>query len=178
MTNIALPDTIQSILAKNSEPDSTFAAILPALGEVLQCDRCFLYLRNPQTKLGKVAYCWRKNPEIPEIINSEWELEPESLPKEDPLFAAAIRANPSIYVEDVETANPEVVNKEFERQQFGHRALIHAHLCQDGQLWGILQPCVFGQKRVWSEFDHAIINQLESKLTPLAVTYVQLAAMQ
>ncbi len=175
MKNIVLPDTILSILDKNSEPDSTFAVMLPALGEVLKCDRCFLYLRNPQTKVGKVAYCWRRHPEIPEVINSKWELEPESLPKEDPLFAAALRTYPSVYVEDVETANPEVVNKQFEHQQFGHRALIHAHLCQDGQLWGILQPCVFGKKRIWSEFDRAVITQLESKLTPLAVTYVKLA---
>ncbi len=177
MTDIALPNTIQSILDKNSEPDSIFTVILPELGRILQCDRCFLYLRNPQTKLGKVAYCWRRHPEIPEIINPEWKLEPELLPKEDPLFAAALRTDPSVYVEDVETANPEVVNKEFERQEFGHRALIHAHLCQDGKLWGILQPCIFGQKRVWSEFDRAIVTQLESKLTPLAVSYVKSATM-
>ncbi|BAZ51149.1 hypothetical protein NIES4103_37980 [Nostoc sp. NIES-4103] len=173
MTYLALPATIQSILDRYSEPDSILTAILPALGEVLQCDRCFLYLRNPQTKLGKIPYCWRRNQEIPNMITSKWELEPPSLPEEDPLFAAALRTDPSIYIEDVETANPEVVNKDFERRTFGHRALIHAHLCQNGELWGILQPCVFGQKRVWSEFDHAIITQLESQLTPLVVSYVK-----
>ncbi|MDB9344591.1 GAF domain-containing protein [Nodularia spumigena CS-586/05] len=172
MTNLALPETIQTILDKNTEPDSIFSAILPAIGEALQCDRCFLYLRNPQTQFGKIAYWWRRNHDIPEIKDSEWKLEPASLPQEDPLFAAALRTEASIYIEDVETASPTVVNKEFERQNFGHRALIHAHLCQDGQLWGILQPCVFSQKRVWSHFDHTIITQLERELTPLAVTYI------
>ncbi|RCJ21930.1 histidine kinase [Nostoc minutum NIES-26] len=173
MTDLALPTTIQSILDSYSELDSIFAAILPALGEVLECDRCFLYLRNPQTQLGKVAFCWRRNQQIPIIIDSDWKLEPVSLPEEDPLFAAALRTDPSVYVEDVETASPEIVNKEFERRNFGHRALIHAHLCENGQLWGILQPCVFGQKRVWSEFDRTVVTQLESQLTPLAIAYVK-----
>lgn len=172
MTNLTLPATIQSILDKYTEPDSVFSAILPAVGEVLECDRCFLYLRNPQTQFGKVAYCWRRHQNIPDITYPEWELEPASLPQEDPLFAAALRTEASVYIEDVETANPKVVNKEFERQHLGHRALIHAHLCQDGQLWGILQPSVFGQKRIWSDFDHAVITQLESKLTPLVVKYI------
>lgn len=173
MTVLALPTTIQSILNRDSDPDAILAAILPVLGEVLRCDRCFLYLRNPQTNFSKVPFCWRKNQEIPDVSTSNWELDPELLPEEDPLFAAALRTDPSIYIEDVETANPEVVNKDFERRVFGHRALVHAHLCQNGKLWGILQPCVFGEKRVWSEYDRAIITQLESKLTPLVVSYVK-----
>ncbi|MEG4573247.1 hypothetical protein QUA56_11210 [Microcoleus sp. N3A4] len=48
------------------------------------------------------------------------------------MFAAALRSEPSIFVEDVETVNPEFVNKDFEAKEFGHRALIHAHLCADG----------------------------------------------
>jgi GAF domain-containing protein len=178
MTDPTLPEAIQSILENYSEPESIFTVLLPVVGEVLQCDRCFLYLRNPQTKFGKVAYCWRRSLEISDITDSDWKLEPASLPEEDPLFAAALRTHPSIYVEDVETANPEVVNKEFERKNFGHRALIHAHLCQDGQLWGILQPAVFGQKRVWSAFDHAVVTQLESKLTPLAIAYIKAASVK
>jgi GAF domain-containing protein len=172
MTDLVLPETIQSVLDKYVEPDDIFCAILPAVGEVLQCDRCFLYLRNPQTKFGKIAYCWRRNQNIPDITDFQWKLEPASLPQVDPLFAAALRTEASIYIEDVETASPKIVNQEFERKNFGHRALIHAHLCQDGQLWGILQPCVFNQNRIWSDYDHAVITQLESELTPLAVTYI------
>ncbi|OUL21885.1 GAF domain-containing protein [Nostoc sp. T09] len=175
MTSLVLPEAVQNVLDRYSEPDAVFTAILPAIGEVLQCDRCFLYLRNPQTKWAKVAYCWRRNEAIPDITDSDWRRDPESLPQEDPLFAAALRNDPSVYIEDIETASPEVVNKEFERQSFGHRALIHAHLCQNHQLWGILQPAVFGKKRVWSEFDRAFVTQLESQLTPLAVAYIKTA---
>jgi GAF domain-containing protein len=84
-----------------------------------------------------------------------------------------LRVEDSIFVEDVETASPEVVNVEFERQNFGHRALIHAHVIRDGQLWGILQPCVFDAPRIWSESDRALINLVIEHLTPTVVQYVQ-----
>ncbi len=173
MTHTVLPGTIQGVLDKYSEADALFSALLPILGQVLKCDRCFLYLRHPETKLGKITHMWRRNPDIPDVGNLEWELEPPSLPDEDPMFAAALRTAPSIYVEDVETADPTVLNKHFERRSFGHRALIHAHLCHKGQLWGVLQPCVFGQSRVWSESDRCIISQLENQLVPAVVEYVK-----
>jgi GAF domain-containing protein len=169
------PTVLEEILADSNEPDVVFSALMPALCDVLQCDRCFLYLRNPQTRMGKVVYCWRRNPEFPDVSDSEWKEEPESLALQDPLFAAALRTETSIFVEDVETASPEVVNLAFEQKNFGHRALIHAHLCQDGALWGILQPCIFGKPRVWTEKDRKAIAQLEKKLTPLAVAYVKAA---
>lgn len=177
MADQTLPETIQNILDQHSEPNAVFAALLPALGFILHCDRCFLYLRNPQIQVGKVVYCWRRSQEIPDVKDSEWKAEPSSLPHQDPLFAAALRTDPSIYVEDVETASPEVVNREFERKQFGHRALIHSHIISDGQLWGILQPCVFGTPRVWSMCDRAVVTQLEGKIAPLAVAYVKAANM-
>jgi hypothetical protein len=42
-------------------------------------------------------------------------------------------------------------------------------------LWGILQPCVFDQPRVWSEFDRFVMTQVTEKITPLAVAYVKAA---
>lgn len=170
-----LPPILENILADSSDPQAVFSALMPALGEILECDRCFLYLRNPDTKFGKVDFCWRRSPEIPDIRDAQWKEEPASLSWEDPLFAAALNTKPSVFVEDVETASPEVVNLTFEQQTFGHRALIHAHLCQNGDLWGILQPCIFGKPRVWTQKDRSIIAELEKKLTPLAVAYVKAA---
>ncbi len=129
------------------------------------------------SKMGKVDYCWLRNPDIPLVQNIHWKPEPANLPEEDPLFAAALRTEPSIFVEDVETADPKVVNREFERRDFGHRALIHAHLCFENQLWGVLQPCIFGNKRVWSQSDRAVINQVVTKIAPLAVAYVKAATV-
>ncbi|MBF2002576.1 MAG: GAF domain-containing protein [Synechococcales cyanobacterium M58_A2018_015] len=172
MSNRSLLLPLQSILANPMEPSLFFPTLLPVLGELLQCDRCFLYLRNPNRQIGKVTHCWRRTPDFPDLTESDWQPEPAEW-QEDPLFVASVRAVPSIYIEDVETASPEVVNREFERRYYGHRALVHAHLCSGGQLWGVLQPCMFGQPRVWSEFDRSVITQVTARITPLAIEYVQ-----
>lgn len=169
----AVPPKLEKILSFGSEPLTIFAQLLPALGEELKCDRIFLYARNPQTQSGKVVYCWRRTLEIPDVDDYEWKKEPESLPQEDPLFAAALHTKPSVFVEDVETASTDVVNKDFEQKTFGHRALIHAHLCQDYLLWGILQPCIFDKPRVWNESDRLLIAQIEAKITPLVIKCVK-----
>ena len=168
-----LPSVIEEVFRKNNQPDAVFSALLPALGEVLKCDRIFLYLRNPQTKIGKTPFCWRRSSEYPDVTTSDWQKEPESLADEDPLFAAALHTKPSVFVEDVETANPAVVNKDFEHKSFGHRALIHAHLCENDSLWGILQPEIFGQPRTWTEFDYFVIDEVTKRITPLVIDYVQ-----
>jgi GAF domain-containing protein len=176
MTDQILPQVLEQILSGSKTADAVFSALVPALGEVLNCDRAFLYLRNPETQTGKVPYCWRRNSNYPDVSGAQWKKEPESLGEEDPLFAAALRTKPSIFVEDVETANPEVVNKDFEAKVFGHRALIHAHLCSDGLLWGVLQPCIFDRPRVWTDFDRQVIAAVTEKISPLAVAYVTASA--
>ncbi len=175
MMNKGLPAVLAEFLNSESKPEAVFVALLPALGEVLQCDRCFLYLRSPYTHVGNIAYCWRRSPQYPDVTTTEWTKEPESLPSEDPMFAAALRAEESIFVEDVETASPKLVNLAFEQKHFGHRALIHAHLCFDGLLWGVLQPCVFDQPRVWTDVNRSIVALVTEKLTPLAIAYVKAA---
>jgi len=46
-----------------------------------------------------------------------------------------------VFVEDILTASSETLNL-FEQKQFRHRALIHAPIYQDGQLFGIIEPCI------------------------------------
>lgn len=116
--NLVLPANIENIFSHNTEPLAVFTALLPALGEVLQCNRIFLYLRNPHTKFGKVVACWRRTLEIPDVDDYTWKQEPQSLAQEDPLFAAALCVKPSVYIEDVETASPKVVNKDFKQKTF------------------------------------------------------------
>lgn len=168
---------LQTLLTSDRSPAALFSALMPLLCEELQCDRCFLYLRNPQTRMGKVPFCHVRNPQAPHLTDPDWKPEPEGLPEEDPMFAAALRTAASIFVEDVETAGPDILNRDFERENFGHRALIHCHLCQDGQLWGVLQPSVFGQSRVWTERDRTLIAHVETRIAPLAVAYVKSATV-
>lgn len=173
MTQNPLPQTLQDVFRLHSQPEALFAALLPALCDTLQTDRCFLEVRNPQTRMHQ-NICWRRYPDLPDTSTQGWQPEQE-WEKEDPMFAAALHLEDSIFVEDVETAAPTVLNREFEQKYFGHRALIHAHICQDGQLWGILQPCIFGQPRIWSNFDRSIIHQVTEALTAIVIRYVQAA---
>ncbi|MBW4616922.1 MAG: GAF domain-containing protein [Desmonostoc vinosum HA7617-LM4] len=170
-----LPPTIANIVNLDQSPAEVLSGLLPVVGEFLECDRCFLYLHNPQTGFGRVAFCWVRTPDIPRVYHDKWQLQPSSLPKEDPMFAAALRAEPSIFIEDIETANPQILNRQFEQKTFGHRALIHAHIRHHGQLWGILQPCVFSHPRIWTEYEQEVINNLVQQITPLAISYVKSA---
>jgi GAF domain-containing protein len=174
MTERALPSALAEIFSTDAEPEALFAALLPTVCEVLQTDRCFLHLRNPYTRMYQ-NLCWRRSPDLPDTSTVGWKPE-QPWEQEDPMFAAALRTAPSIFVEDIETASPDVLNVEFERKYLGHRALIHAHIPHDGLLWGILQPCIFDRPRVWSEFDRTVTAQLTEKLAAPVVAYVKAAA--
>lgn len=164
-----LPAVLEEVFAVSSDPEAVFAALLPAVCEVLQTDRCFLHVRNPHNRLYRV-FCWCRSSEFPDMITDTWQQE-NAWEQDDPMFAAALRTDPSIFVEDVEAASPEVLNINFERENFGHRALIHAHICDGGMLRGILQPCIFGHPRIWSEGDRAVIAQAIKKVKPFVVSY-------
>lgn len=168
------PDFTQldAVFAAHSEPEALFEALLPVVCELLQTDRCFLLVRQPTTRLHRV-FCWRRRPEFPTVATG-WQLE-KPWEDEDPMFAAALRAAPSIFVEDIETASPEVLSLEFEHNNLGHRALVHGHICQDGVLRGILQPCMFGQPRVWSEADRQVVAEVIERVRPFVVHYSEMA---
>jgi hypothetical protein len=164
------------VFIESNQPETVFTSILPRVCESLKTDRCFLHVRNPHTRMHR-DFCWRRDPQRPDTSTNGWEPETD-WEKEDPMFAAALRTAPSIFVEDVETAGPDVLNLEFERKYMGHRALVHAHICQDGLLWGILQPCVFGTPRVWSEADRTLIAKVIEQLRPIVIRYVQSAEVK
>lgn len=169
----SVPASLRQTLIAAAPPETLFPALMSALGDFLQCDRCFLYLRHPQTRLGRVPFCWVRHSAIPTVYDPDWKPEPESLPDEDPMFAAALATQPSIFIEDVEAASPEVLNTQFERENFGHRALIHAHLCHAGDLWGVLQPCVFDRPRIWTAAERQVMEEVVQAITPISVSYVQ-----
>ena len=163
----------ESVLETTTKPDKILAEITQAIAKMLQVDRCFLYVRDPETRYGQAAFCYCRNPKVEDVSSNEWEKEqPENLEEKDPMFAAALNCKPSIYVEDVETAAPETLNRDFEAREFGHRALIHGHLCEDDKLWGIIQPCIFGHPRKWTLEDRQIMEVIVNNTTPLVKQYV------
>lgn len=170
----ALPATVQKLITDGQSPAHVLDQVVECVGKSLQADRCFLYVRRPAQGLGRTAFCWRKNQTISlkNTIQPHWQADTDELPDEDPLIRAGLAMKPSVYVDDVETAGPEVLNRQFERETFGHRALIHAHIQYKGQLWGILQPCVFDHPRQWTADEKRQIEAILPLLQPVIAAYV------
>ncbi|MCC3160563.1 GAF domain-containing protein [Hymenobacter sp. 15J16-1T3B] len=146
---------------------------LAHIGHHLRVDRCFLYVRDPARGRGRIALAWRLDEAVPDPRH-DWQDDTGALPQQDPLFRAALAGQPPVYVDDVEAAGPEVLNRAFERRTFGHRALIHAHILDEqGQLWGILQPCVFGHPRHWTPAERAYVEAALPLLRPVVQNYMQ-----
>jgi GAF domain-containing protein len=169
----SLPQEIENLLAGNQPPEVILEKLMPLVATTLNTDRCFIHVHNPAVGMGRIAFCWCKDASIPNVLQEEWEPDTATLPQEDPLFAAALRTEPSIFVEDVTTAPPSLLNRSFEDKTFGHRALIHAHLVQDDTLWGILQPAVFGRPRHWSAADRNFIEQVLPRVSAFVKAYVE-----
>lgn len=169
-----LPAAIDELISAGHSPSDTLNRVVECVGMALQADRCFLYVRQPEQERGRTAFCWRKHPGIPDknTIRPDWEPDTDALPAQDPLIRAGLAMKPSVYVDDVETAGPHVLNRQFEEETFGHRALIHAHIQQDNQLWGILQPCMFGTPRHWTNEEKAQIEAILPRLQPIIAAYV------
>lgn len=170
-TNNSLPHLIDDLLARHDAPDQTLHELVQLVGTTLNADRCFLYVRQPDQQRGRIAFCWRKDEGVPDMIQPDWQPDTTDLPAEDPLIRAGLAMKPSVYVDDVETAPADVLNQEFERKTFGHRALIHAHIQWDGQLWGILQPCVFGRPRHWTDVEKEQVEAILPRLQPIIAAY-------
>ncbi|WP_128548109.1 GAF domain-containing protein [Larkinella soli] len=177
MTLPTLPAAVEEILRAGHSPAETLNQVVRAVGTALQADRCFLYVRQPDQGRGRTAFCWRRNETIPDknTIQPDWQPDTGELPAQDPLIRAGLAMKPSVYVDDVETAGPEVLNRQFEQETFGHRALIHAHIQHDGRLWGILQPCLFGRPRHWTDDEKAQIEAILPRLQPVIAAFVATA---
>lgn len=170
--NHTLPVQLETIFASLHEPDAIFTALMPALCEALRCDRCFLYLRKPETHQGRITHCYRTDPKWADLTNPDW-IDEGNVAEIDPLMEIAFRTDEIIYVEDVETASSDVINLDYEQEFFQHRALIHVPIYDDGKLYAIVEPCVFDHPRQWTESDRAIVTELQTRLPPLVISYLE-----
>lgn len=170
----SLLDSFETLLGAPDRPaEAILGETVRLVGEALHADRCFLCIRNPATRQSRIAFVWRRDESVPDVRPEylEW-VDETPLPAQDPLYAAALAGRPSVYVADIQTAPPDVLNRDFEARTFGHRALIHAHVVENSELWGILQPCMFDSPRAWTSTDRAFIESLLPRLVPVIRAYV------
>ncbi len=152
--------------------DQLFADTCRQLVDELPCDRCFIYMRDPETRLGSVAYAHVRDPRWPTLLYDRWVVESPDYERIDPLFVAALRDPAPIYVDDLNTAPPGLLNHAHERSYFGHRAFVHAPITWRGRLYGILEPCVFETARVWSARDRALVEAAVAEIAEPTARHV------
>lgn len=167
------PQSLTPLLSSDRSLDDRLAALMSALCEVLRCDRCFLYIRNPAIQTGQITHCYGRSAQWPDLTGATW-VEDNKVAALDPLMALAFRTPEAIFVDDIETAGVDVINLDYERSQFGHRALIHAPIYHEGELYGILEPCVFEQPHEWTDGDRRVIDWVQSTLPELIVHYLNM----
>jgi GAF domain-containing protein len=171
-----IPADITELFDGGREPEGVFHALMPALAKTLACDRCLLFLREPHRKWSICAHGWWDKPAHGFAREKSWRRQPADLPKIDPMFAEALRNPIALFIDDIETAGPAVLNLEYERRDFGHRALIHAPIYHDGLCYGVLEPCSMERPQAWTAGDRALIAWVQRRLGPLAADYVGMNA--
>lgn len=169
----ALPDNIASIFQETSDPDAVLTALMPAVVDALQCDRCFMFIRDPQRQRTRITHGYSREARWPTMVQTGWSRESSNLNSKDPLTLSAYQSPEAKFIDDIETAPPGTLDIQLERSVFGHRALVHAPIYNDGEFYGILEPCVFDVSRRWAARDRELIQNLQRVLGSWIVRYLQ-----
>ncbi len=168
-----MTEKITKLFNADTTPHETLSALIPALGEALACDRCLLFLRHPGTGMSRMTHGWTAKPEYAlQREDHGWQPQSPTLIHDDPMFAEALRNPEALFIDDIENADPALVDASYELKHFGHRALVHAPIYHDGGMYGILEPCVFARSRHWSDADRALVAGVQEKISPIVAAYV------
>ncbi|MFP6740474.1 MAG: GAF domain-containing protein [Alphaproteobacteria bacterium] len=168
-----MANDLVALLESDAEPDALLSALMPALGMALDCDRCVLFLRDPHSRMGWAPHRWQRKPEFAlTCADAGWKVEPDGLVDDDPMFELALRDPAALYIEDVLTADQSLVNGPYEVENFGHQALVHAPIYHDGQMYGILEPCVMGRSRDWTPSDRATVAKVQARIGLVSAAFV------
>jgi GAF domain-containing protein len=167
-------EDIIALFASGRSVDEILQELMRAYGTALDCDRCLLFLRDPASTKSKMTHQWVRRPDYAfQRPDRGWQPQSPTLVDDDPMYAEALRNPEALYIDDVEAADPALVNAPYELEHFGHRALIHAPVYHDGEMWGVLEPCVFGAARAWSDDDKSLTRLVQNHIGPLAADHVR-----
>jgi len=170
---MTIPAKLRDVFASDATDDAKMTRLMEVLCDVLDCDRCLLFLRDPATRKTRCTHGYHTDPAFAfDRPDQGWVPHPPSIETDDPMFAEAMRNPDALFIEDIETAPSDLVNAAYEREHFKHRALIHAPLQHDGKLYGVLEPCTMTEPRAWSEADREITAWTIKQLTPIAMDYI------
>lgn len=177
MTSTAIPDSLAQWASSDLSLDAKLAELMRVYAEALDCQRCILYLREPDQRRANTTHAWWSDEKEEYAVtweswfSSEWVDEgPPNAP--DPLYQAALVDPEPLFIDDIENDPRGLINVEWEKETFKHQALIHAPIYYDGKFYGVLEPSVFGEARHWSERDKEITRWAQEHVGPLAAAFV------
>lgn len=174
-STVGLPDSIAALFQENQNPDAVFMALMSAVVDELRCDRCFLFIRDPQRQRTRITHGYSRESRWPTMVQSDWSQESPDLNANDPLTLSAYQSSEIHFIEDIETVPPGTLDINLERSVFRHRALVHAPIYYEGEFYGVLEPCVFETPRYWTEGNRTLIHRLQEVLGTWVVRYLQQA---
>ncbi len=167
-------DEVMAIFDWTATPDETLKALMPAFAKALNCERCIMFLRDPKTDRGRAVHRWHSKPEFAlDRADRGWQPNPPNLAEEDPMYGEALVNPEALYIEDIETAGPAVLDLDYERKYFGHRALVHAPIFHKGELYGVLEPSSMVKPKKWNAADKALVADVQKKLGPIVAEFVK-----
>lgn len=171
----AIPDALVRLFDDTSDLDALFGRLMEIYGRAISADRCLLFLYEPARKLARCTHEWDREPGYAFGRSyAGWEpFDAQATAKDDPMFAEALHNPEALYIDDIEKADPALVNAPYEIENFQHRGLVHAPLIESGVLWGILEPCVIAAPKSWTPEDREVTAFVQRQLTPLAIRYVR-----
>lgn len=171
--NPSYPGRLEAVFHHAASEDMLLTQLLAVLGDLLQCDCCFFYLRHPQRHQSKITHYWSKSSQYPTLIDERWHLKDKRLANSD-LFSAALSMEHSAFINniDAESANLRATDPFIRNEQ----ALVQGHIFNKDQLWGILRACVFQRPRSWMQFDRSMIIHSVQKLVPHVINYIEAEA--
>lgn len=201
MTLLNLPSPLDKVFAERNDMSVFFDRLMASLAQLLDCDRCYLYLRDPKFYFCQIPHCYCAVPEIPDLRQTEKKTESFYSTKSDPLLAAAFNCSLPIFIEDLEQILNRLDNKsellekrqeeisqeakillgtkvssdnqEWKQEYVGQKSLIQAPIYQGNRLWRFIQAAQFNRRRPWTKFDRSLVSLTVDRITPLITMYVK-----
>ena len=174
MSLVNLPKPLDNIFNSSDDLPQLFDRLMVAMVELLECDRCYLYVRDPELLVGQILHCHCVDSSIPNLKNCNPHSESLYVAEKDPLFAAALQCERPIFIDRLDSISNSDRDIEFFRQYYREqKSLIQAHICSQDRLWGILQASQFNRSRPWTKFDRTVIYTVLDRISRSVTVYVK-----
>lgn len=163
---------VKSTVNSDLSADEKLKKLMSAIVSEMNTDRCFIYMRDPIKRQTAFTHGYTPLEDWRSFDGGGWSREPDPETLGEPMLKKAFTDPTALFIEDIETAAPGVLNKSMERSVFGHRALVHAPIYHETRFYGILEIAVRREPRVWTAADRSLVEWLQPRVAKIAAEYL------